>query len=164
MVHFGEFLKTWSWRSNSVTRQVTFNMTKIGGKCQNQSFKCEILSNFQTMWRKRDSSTWVVIRWFPWASNEQAMSKQRSINEQGTSNQGAAKEQPMSKQRASKEHATSTQGKISNFLVAPSYNTYNYPKGQKPANSAAHSTYVPEARWRIWFRFINMRNTHLSEY
>ena len=34
MVHFGEFLKTWSLRSNSVTRQVSFNRTKIGGKCQ----------------------------------------------------------------------------------------------------------------------------------
>ena len=43
MVHFGEFLKTWSLRSNSVTRQVSFNSTKIGGKCV-------ILSNFQTMW------------------------------------------------------------------------------------------------------------------
>ena len=32
---FGEFLKTWSLRSNSVTRQVSFNRTKIGGKCQN---------------------------------------------------------------------------------------------------------------------------------
>ena len=35
MVHFGEFLKTWSLRSNSVTRQVSFNWSKIGGKCQN---------------------------------------------------------------------------------------------------------------------------------
>ena len=35
MIHFGEFLKTWSLRSNSVTRQVSFNRTKIGGKCQN---------------------------------------------------------------------------------------------------------------------------------
>ena len=35
MDHFGEFLKTWSLRSNSVTRQVSFNRTKIGGKCQN---------------------------------------------------------------------------------------------------------------------------------
>ena len=26
----GEFLKTWSLRSNSVTRQVTFDKTKIG--------------------------------------------------------------------------------------------------------------------------------------
>ena len=42
MVHFGKFLKTWSLRSNSVTRQVSFNRTKIGGKC-------DILSNFQAM-------------------------------------------------------------------------------------------------------------------
>ena len=35
MVHFGEFLKMWSLRSNSVTRQVSFSRTKIGGKCQN---------------------------------------------------------------------------------------------------------------------------------
>ena len=31
---FGEFLKTWSLRSNSVTRQVSFDRTKIGRKCQ----------------------------------------------------------------------------------------------------------------------------------
>ena len=35
MVNFGEFLKTWSLRSNSVTRQVSFNRSKIGGKYQN---------------------------------------------------------------------------------------------------------------------------------
>ena len=32
MVNFGEFLKTWSLRLNSVTRQVIFNRTKIGRK------------------------------------------------------------------------------------------------------------------------------------
>ena len=48
MVHFGEVLKTWSLRSNSVTRQVSFNRTKIGGKCP-QKIKCDILSNFQTL-------------------------------------------------------------------------------------------------------------------
>ena len=37
MVHFGEFLKNWSLRSNSVTWQVSFNRTKIGGKCQNSN-------------------------------------------------------------------------------------------------------------------------------
>ena len=37
MVHFGEFLKTWSLRSNRVTRQVSFNRTKNGGKCQNSN-------------------------------------------------------------------------------------------------------------------------------
>ena len=35
MVQFGEFLKTWSLRSISITRHVSFNRTKIGGKCQN---------------------------------------------------------------------------------------------------------------------------------
>ena len=34
---FGEFLKTWSLRSNSVTRQVNFKRTKIGEKCQNSN-------------------------------------------------------------------------------------------------------------------------------
>ena len=33
-VHFGEFLKIWSLRSNNVTRLVTLNRTKIGGKYQ----------------------------------------------------------------------------------------------------------------------------------
>ena len=37
MLHFSEFFKTWSMRSNSVTRQVSFNRTKIGGKCQNSN-------------------------------------------------------------------------------------------------------------------------------
>ena len=35
IVNFGEFLKTWNMRSNSVTRQVNFNRTKISGKCKN---------------------------------------------------------------------------------------------------------------------------------
>ena len=39
MVNFGEFLKTWSLRSNSVTRQVSFKRTKIGGKCQNSKMQ-----------------------------------------------------------------------------------------------------------------------------
>ena len=58
MVHFGEFLKTWSLRSNSVTRQVNFNRTKIGGKCQ--KFKCDILSNFQTMWDGVYKKSWLL--------------------------------------------------------------------------------------------------------
>ena len=32
MVNFGDFLKTWSLRSNSVTRQISFNRTKIWWK------------------------------------------------------------------------------------------------------------------------------------
>ena len=35
MVHFGYFLKKWSLMSNSVTRQVNLNRTKISGKFQN---------------------------------------------------------------------------------------------------------------------------------
>ena len=37
MLNFGEVLKTRSLQSNSVTRQVTFNRTKNGGKCQNSN-------------------------------------------------------------------------------------------------------------------------------
>ena len=37
MVHFDEFLKTCSLRSNSVTRQFSFNGTKIGGKSKKNS-------------------------------------------------------------------------------------------------------------------------------
>ena len=40
---FGEFLKTWCLRLNSVTRQVNFNWAKIGEKC-------DILDDFQTTW------------------------------------------------------------------------------------------------------------------
>ena len=55
MVFFGDLLKIWSLRSNNVTRQVNFNMTKIGGKCQNWKIQCGILSNFQTMWTRKIS-------------------------------------------------------------------------------------------------------------
>ena len=49
MVHFGEFLKTSSLRSNSVTRQVNFKWTKIGRKCQNSKIQMlYILRDFQT--------------------------------------------------------------------------------------------------------------------
>ena len=36
-------------RSDSVTRQVSFNRTKIGGKCQNSKIQMRHLSNFQTI-------------------------------------------------------------------------------------------------------------------
>ena len=50
MFHFGEFLKTWRLRSNSVTRQDTFERTKIGGKYQNwKKLKWDFLSDFQTL-------------------------------------------------------------------------------------------------------------------
>ena len=41
---FREFLKTWRLRSNSATRQVNFNRTKIGGKCQNRKMQ---MRNFE---------------------------------------------------------------------------------------------------------------------
>ena len=50
IVHFGELLENLKLRSNSVTRQVTMNKTQIGGKCQIEKFKCDILSNFQALW------------------------------------------------------------------------------------------------------------------
>ena len=46
---FGEFLKTWSLRSNSVTRQITFNRTKIS---RNATFS----SNMNHM-------LWTVLFW-----------------------------------------------------------------------------------------------------
>ena len=57
MVHLGEFLKNWSLRSNSVTRQVSFNRTKIGGKCQNWKIQMrhfELFSNnvHSLKWRR----------------------------------------------------------------------------------------------------------------
>ena len=49
MTNFDEFLKTLILRSNSVTRQVTFNKQKLVKNAKIQKFKCDILSNFQTM-------------------------------------------------------------------------------------------------------------------
>ena len=46
MVHFGEFLETLSLRSNSVTRQVTFNRTKMVENDKIEKFKCDILGDF----------------------------------------------------------------------------------------------------------------------
>ena len=60
MVNLGDLLKTWSLRSNSVTRQVKFNRTKIGEKCQNSKIQMrhfEWFSNNVTLakdfWRKK---------------------------------------------------------------------------------------------------------------
>ena len=50
MVTFDKFLQNWSLWSNSVTRQVTFKKTKIGGKSQTaKNQKYDILSDFQTI-------------------------------------------------------------------------------------------------------------------
>jgi len=48
MVHFGEFLKTWSLRSNSVTSQVSFKKAKNCGKCQNA--------------KNSDATFWVIFK------------------------------------------------------------------------------------------------------
>ena len=61
MVHFGEFLITWSLRSNSVTRQVSFNRTNIGGKCQNYN------GTFWVIFKQRDSmllSQQTLVYWY----------------------------------------------------------------------------------------------------
>ena len=49
MVNFGDFLKTWSLWSNSVTRQITFNWTKIDGKCQNSNIQMRHLGWFSNI-------------------------------------------------------------------------------------------------------------------
>ena len=51
MVNFGEFLKTSSLRSNSVTTYQTgqFNLTKIGGNAKIEKFKYDIMDNFHPL-------------------------------------------------------------------------------------------------------------------
>ena len=73
MVHFGEFLKTWSLRSNSVTRQVSF---KIGQKLMNNAeIKCDILGDFQTLYVRCTNNCntsllyWLIIFIFGMQSN-----------------------------------------------------------------------------------------------
>ena len=46
-VNFGECLKTWGLWSNSGTRYVNLNITKIDGKCQH--FKWDIFVHFKTL-------------------------------------------------------------------------------------------------------------------
>ena len=53
---FGELLKTSSLRSNSVTRQVNFNRTKIGAKCQNAN------ATFKVIFKQCDSVEYVTIQ------------------------------------------------------------------------------------------------------
>ena len=48
MVSFDEFLTIWSLRSNSVTRQATFDRTKIDWKCQN--------------WKSQNATFWVIFK------------------------------------------------------------------------------------------------------
>ena len=51
MVHFGEFIKSWSLRSNSVTGQLNL---KIGQKSMEndkiENLFGDILGDFQTLW------------------------------------------------------------------------------------------------------------------
>ena len=49
MTNFDEFLKTLILRSNSVTRQVTFNKQKLVKNAKIQKFKCDILGDFQSL-------------------------------------------------------------------------------------------------------------------
>ena len=49
MIHLGEFLKTSSLRSNSVTRQVSFNRSQLLENVKIVNFNCDILGDFQTL-------------------------------------------------------------------------------------------------------------------
>ena len=51
MVHFGEFLKTWSLRSNSVPDRSVLIRKKLVENAKIQRFKCDILGDFQTLWK-----------------------------------------------------------------------------------------------------------------
>ena len=51
MVHFGEFLITWSLRSNSATRQVNFKRSKIDGKCQNSNATFGVIFKHCAQWK-----------------------------------------------------------------------------------------------------------------
>ena len=57
MAHFGEFLKIWSLWSNSVTRQVNFNWTKIGGKCPNSKTQMRLFGWFSNTVKKSHSDS-----------------------------------------------------------------------------------------------------------
>ena len=57
MVNLGEFLKTWSLCSISVPRQVNFDRQKFVETAKIEKFKCDILSNFQTLcWMGKGSN------------------------------------------------------------------------------------------------------------
>ena len=55
--NFDDFLKTWSLWSNSVTRQVIFDRTKMVKNAKSEKFKWDILCIFQTVCFKVKSST-----------------------------------------------------------------------------------------------------------
>ena len=56
IVNFGECLKTWSWRTNNVVRQVNFNRTKIGGKRQSSKIQMRHFEEFPN--NVHDFFTW----------------------------------------------------------------------------------------------------------
>ena len=60
-VHFGEFLKIWSLQSNSVTRQVNFNTTKIGEKCQKSEIQMQHLSGQKVIKNAKYGLIWRVL-------------------------------------------------------------------------------------------------------
>ena len=66
MVNFGKSLKTWSLRSNSVTRQVNFNRAKIDGKCQNSKLQIRHFEWFCGFW---GTNSW---NWMGWKSKRRA--------------------------------------------------------------------------------------------
>ena len=49
MVHFGEFLKTWSCGQTELPDRSVLKGKKLVGNAKIKKFKCDILSNFQTM-------------------------------------------------------------------------------------------------------------------
>ena len=61
MVHFGDFLKTWSLRSNRVTRQVSFNRSKIGWKCQNWKIQMRHFGWFSNTMGPSFWELWTVV-------------------------------------------------------------------------------------------------------
>ena len=63
----GEFLKSWSLRSNCVTRQVNSNRTKIGGKCLNRKIQMRHFEWFSNNVDRRKNMNEVVFglqNWF----------------------------------------------------------------------------------------------------
>ena len=67
VVNFNEFLKTWSLQSNSVTRQINFNKTKIRGKWQNSKIQMRHLcwfSNFVCVWNSFEKGSKGLFKFY----------------------------------------------------------------------------------------------------
>ena len=65
MVHFGEFLKTWSFRSNVLPDMSVLIGQKLVKNAKIQKFKCVILSNLQTMWKWWEMSLFPIKKLAP---------------------------------------------------------------------------------------------------